>query len=266
MSHSHGLKVYETRDRNELRALLAVDSVTTAYLLGDLADPFFGHSRWLIAAYRERPEGVVLVYTGLSTPVVLSYGAPDAVSAIFTAHPEILAAPCYAKIPLEHEQAYTQHARVEARERLWAMGLTADKFQRTPSSVNVERLMSSTSAAELETLFRDYPGSFFEHSQLESGLYYGARSSGALIAVAGTHVFAPKEGVAVLGNIVTAKRERGRGLGQACTSALVSALFERGCCIVALQVGEENGPAIACYRNMGFSFRGVVLQSRCVPS
>src|SRR5262245_39604626 len=63
--------VTETRDKAELRDLLAVDPVCAAYLLGDLVEPFFSQCRWLVASYRDRLEGAVLLYTGLSVPALL---------------------------------------------------------------------------------------------------------------------------------------------------------------------------------------------------
>ena len=57
-------------------------------------------------------------------------------------------------------------------------------------------------------LYADYPGNYFEPSQLESGLYYGTYAEGRLVAIAGTHVLAPAESIAVLGNIVTSASAR----------------------------------------------------------
>jgi ribosomal protein S18 acetylase RimI-like enzyme len=74
-------------------------------------------------------------------------------------------------------------------------------------------------------------------------------------------VLAPAEGIAVLGNIVTTVSARRRGHASACTARLIEALAAQGCETVALQVAADNAHAIACYRNMGFRFRQVVLQS-----
>ena len=234
-------------------------------MLGDLAEPFFAHSRWLIGATHEVPEAVVLVYTGLSTPVLLSYGAPDVVSAILNRYPDVLGAPCYAKIPLEHREQFSAHARLESAEPLWVMGLTAAELRAPQPAPHVERITRATPEEELTRLYADYPGHFFEPGQLDSGLYFGIRTGGELVCIAGTHVLAPAQGVAVLGNIATAARVRGRGLARACTGALAAALFNQGCRVLALQVSADNAPAIAAYRSLGFRFHGIVLQSRCVP-
>ena len=84
------------------------------------------------------------------------------------------------------------------------------------------------------------------------GLYAGAWFQGRLAAVAGTHAYAPGEGVAVLGNIATATQFRGQGLCAALTTFLCDELRIRGCGLIGLHVASGNAPAIACYRRCGF--------------
>jgi hypothetical protein len=49
------------------------------------------------------------------------------------------------------------------------------------------------------------------------------------VSIAGTHVLAPAEKIAVLGNIVTAAPVRRSGHARACTSRLIEALAAMGC-------------------------------------
>ena len=51
-----------------------------------------------------------------------------------------------------------------------------------------------------------------------------AKNHPALVAVAGTHLLAPEEGAAAIGNIYTRRDRRGRGLGRAVTSAVLADL------------------------------------------
>jgi GNAT superfamily N-acetyltransferase len=252
----------ETRNKAQLRALLASDPVAAGYLLGDLVAPFFEQCRWLVAGYRGRLEGVLLIYTGLSVPALLSYGAPDAISAIFEHFAPELPDTCYAKFPLEHAELFPQYFQLEYLDRLWVMGIRAAEVSSPAHSLDATQLSKRSPIAPILELYEDYPGNYFEPSQLDSGLYFGTYTDGRLVAIAGTHVLAPAEGVAVLGNIVTSAGERRSGFATACSVRLVQALAAMGCSTVALQVAADNAGAIACYRNLGFRFREVVWQTR----
>jgi predicted GNAT family acetyltransferase len=59
---------------------------------------------------------------------------------------------------------------------------------------------------------------------LETGQYLGAFEGGAIVAVAGVHVYSERYGGAALGNVTTHPRHRGRGLGAAVTAALCKSL------------------------------------------
>jgi GNAT superfamily N-acetyltransferase len=255
-------EVTETRDKQQLRALLATDPVAAGYLLGDLVEPFFSQCRWLVAGYRGRLEGAVLVYTGLSVPALLSYGAPDAVTAVLEHYAAELPDMCYAKFSLDHADIFPGFYQLEHVERLWVLGIETAALKVPGRLREATRLSKSTPIEPIVALYEDYPGNYFEPSQLESGLYFGSYSEARLIAIAGTHVLAPTEGVAVLGNIVTATDSRGRGYATACTVRLIEALAAMGCSTVALQVAADNPTAIASYRNLGFRFKEVVLQTR----
>lgn len=254
----------ETRDKKPLRELLSTDAVAASYLLGDLGEPFFEHCRWLVAEYKGRLEGVVLLYTGLSVPALLTYGAPDAVAATLDHFAHELPENCYAKIPLEHADIFTPYYQTCDVERLWTLGLQTSELVRRAHTIEVAQQRKTAPLEPILSLYSDYPGNYFESSQLESGLYYGAYADGRLVAIAGTLVLAPGEGIAVLGNIVTATPARRSGYASACTESLIEALAAKGCSTVALQVAAGNAAAIACYRDMGFRVRGVALQSRAM--
>lgn len=257
-------EVFETTDKQALRALLSTDPVSAAYLLGDLAEPFFSQCRWLVAAYRGRLEGVVLLYSGLSVPAILSFGAPDAVEATLSHFAGELPRTCYAKIALEHADFFPKYFGLEHVERLWTMGIEAAALTPPARAFTTTVLSKESPLPPIAALYADYPGNYFEPSQLESGLYVGAFANDQLVAIAGTLVLAPAEHIAVLGNIVTSAAARQEGYGTAVTAALVAALAARGCSTVALQVADDNAAALACYRNLGFRFRSIALQARAV--
>ena len=61
-------------------------------------------------------------------------------------------------------------------------------------------------APDVDDLNRLYQLGFrggFPPSVLEEGAYYGVRVGGRLVGAAGTHAINPREGVAVVGNVMT---------------------------------------------------------------
>ena len=74
------------------------------------------------------------------------------------------------------------------------------------------------------------------------------------IAVAGTHLVAPRESVAAIGNVYTHRDHRGRGLGAAATGAVATELLARGFRTIVLSVEEGNAAAIHVYERLEFRF------------
>lgn len=249
-------------DTERLRITLRTDAVGAAYLLGDLDPPSMEHATWFVAEWKGRIIAVVLLYEGLAVPVVLSAGAPDGVAEVLERYAGEVPPEVYGKVPPGHRPGWEKHFKFVETDSLWVMGLDAGCFSPGARSEQVQRLDSACPAADLDAVYRDYPQHFFEPSQLESGIYYGAFVDGDLASVSGTHVFSPSTGVTVLGNIVTAQRHRGRGLATACSRRVIEEALDRGCDTIALQVAGTNRAAIASYRRLGFTYHSDVLQVR----
>ena len=71
------------------------------------------------------------------------------------------------------------------------------------------------------------------------------------MSVAGIHLLNPEYKVAAIGNIVTDSNYRGRGYATKCVKHILDRLFEV-VDSVALNVIEDNLPAIYCYKKFGF--------------
>ena len=97
---------------------------------------------------------------------------------------------------------------------------------------------------------------FFFAPMLEQGVFFGIREKNDLVAVAGTHLVAPPEGVAAVGNIYTRRDCRGHGLAARVTSAVVSELLSMNIDVVALNVNQQNVSAIRVYERLGFAMHG----------
>ena len=87
---------------------------------------------------------------------------------------------------------------------------------------------------------------------------------GELLSIAGVHVISPEHDVAVIGNLITHPKARGRGLASACTGRLLDELFE-DVSLVALNVQATNEHAIRLYTNFGFEPNNLFFEGRCGP-
>ncbi|MHC4104953.1 MAG: GNAT family N-acetyltransferase, partial [Planctomycetota bacterium] len=105
---------------------------------------------------------------------------------------------------------------------------------------------------EITSFFeKAYPGNFFEPRMLETKQYYGIRQSGALISVAGVHVYSSRYKVAALGNITTHPNYRGKGYGRIVTAQLCKSLLNK-IDHIGLNVKSDNKSAIRCYEKLEF--------------
>jgi ribosomal protein S18 acetylase RimI-like enzyme len=85
-----------------------------------------------------------------------------------------------------------------------------------------------------------------------SGQYVGVWRDGALLSVAGIHVFSETYSVAALGNVTTHPDYRGQGLATVATAALCKQLRER-VSHISLNVHGDNTRAIRTYERLGFA-------------
>lgn len=246
----------QTKDLERVRRVLLEDPISTAYMLGDL-DPLYNHScTWWIATDEGRDVAVLLVYNGLSAPVVITHGAPEGIGFIATTKLEDL--PWRGHVHLSPDHLEVMQAFSFDRMRLMIrMGVeVTDLVREVPAHGHdyapITRL-GHRDTGDIVALSAFYPDSFFEPHQLSTGHYYGVRApSGELVSVAGVHIVSRVDRIAALGNIVTHPDHRGRGLSSACTAFLAGALADEGMRLLVLNVQRENADARRVYEKLGF--------------
>jgi ribosomal protein S18 acetylase RimI-like enzyme len=252
--------IAETSDKILLRAALSQDLAGTFYMAADLEPPFFEKCRWLVEMADGAATGVMLIYFGLQTPSLLVWGEQGAIRRILHRYrPELPARFC-TKLTKAQMEVFRGDYRFSCQEELDVMMLVKETRPQMPHGVGVRLLSPADLIEPILNVYRDYPGNFFEPSQLQAGLYAGAWVNGELAAIAGTHAYAPAGGLAVLGNIATAARFRGQGIGKAVTAFLCDELKKRNCTRIGLHVTSGNAAAIACYLQCGFAKDRNILQ------
>jgi RimJ/RimL family protein N-acetyltransferase len=235
----------ETRDRDALRAILAVDPYWTLYALGDLAPGYFEDCSWYCS-----DSSVVMLFRAARTPVLFAAGDPQDVARLVE---EIAEPAVYLHVRPDTAAAIAPRYRGEARP-MWRMVLDAARFrpERCAGCARLDR----NDVPAIERLYADGRGCrdtpVFSPRLVEKGLFFGVREGGELAAVAGMHVVSPEEGVAAIGNVYTRRDRRGRGLAGALTSAVAGELFRMGVRTVGLNVARDNAAAIRVYERLGF--------------
>lgn len=242
-----------------LTAFIIERPVECAYLLGYLSPAFTQRSRAFILEGEEdhhtalpKIKALLFIYSGLTVPTVWTYGSEQDVEAILFAVHDELPRRIYLNIEDHHYHAVRSHYRIRGRREILRMGLERSRYSPIGDSSGVITLGHPDTGGIMALFQQYYPDNLFEPAQLESGLYCGIKDEeGRLMSVAGIHLLNPDYRVAAIGNIVTDPTCRGRGYATQCVRHILDRLFEL-VDSVALNVNEDNAPAIYCYRKFGF--------------
>lgn len=100
----------------------------------------------------------------------------------------------------------------------------------------------------------------YRQEHIAEGCYWGVVDEERLVAVAGTHAIGRMHGIAILGNVFTHPRFRGRGHATTVTSAVTAALLEQVHEVV-LSVDPQNAPAVRAYRKLGYRPVGEIIEA-----
>lgn len=236
-------------DKNEILRFLETDLLYAAYAVGDLEPALFAQSEWVGAKDGEQLRTIALLFKGLDPPALLLMGDPAGLATILRPGlgPESVFLTCQKR----HLEAVRAFYRTEPPTPMWRMTIQRDNFR--PVHLPGVEALSPRDTAELERLYAQNGDNAFSPQQLATGVFYGVRERGRLVAAAGTHLVSPIYGMGAVGNVYTDEAYRGRGYGTATTSAVVAELFRRGLRHVFLNVAQANTQAIRIYERLGFT-------------
>ncbi|MBI4219361.1 MAG: GNAT family N-acetyltransferase [Chloroflexi bacterium] len=83
--------------------------------------------------------------------------------------------------------------------------------------------------------------------------FFGIRSGGHLVSVAGTTFLSRRHCIAAVGPVATRPDHRGRGLATRACARLCVEPASLGAVVMGLHVRAANAPAIRCYEKLGFA-------------
>lgn len=247
-------------DAEAIRALLRPYGAYAAYPLGQLAPRLFSLVRcWY--AEGTRGDGIVLYSSGGLGEAMFTAGDAEAVEAILRLHrgPRHNFATC----ETDHAEVMRRFYRMAQEQEMSRMLVRLESY-RTPPPLRAGLVVRRLYASDARTVNRLYntegAPTFYSAGHVEQGYYHGLWEDGRLVAVAGTHVVSPEEGVAVVGNVFTHPRFRGLGYGTAVTAATTRAILSQ-CSEVTLTVDPANAPAVRAYRRLGYTETGRLIEA-----
>lgn len=242
----------EVKDLSRIRTILETDRSWSAYALGDLEPDLFPKTSWFCPSACDR--AIILLYRGFSTPVLFALGSKqklaELVAEIMHSEPKL-----YLSVQTAGYQCVQEHYEITEESSMFRMVLDVGAFKPGCSSKTVR--LNSSNLQELLELYSDGESrgeapDFFSPTMLEHGAFYGVFENDVLVAAAGTHLIAPLESVAAIGNVYTHSTHRGKGLAVETTAAVVAELLHAGIRTIALNVKQSNKSAISAYTHLGF--------------
>ena len=250
-------------DKHTIRTTLRHDPLWSVYALGDLSSRMYDKTQWF-SHQAIRPSGhqaigrylsgstehLALVLHDYGTSILFATGTGAVREALQHA-----TSPVHLQVQADALEEIERHATVTDKKQMWRMGWKgATGATRAKGAKGATRLTADDVPA-LTTLFADGEAAgespdFFYPSMVTDGVFFGVYDGAALVAAAGTHLFAPEEGAAAIGNIYTMRDRRGRGLGRVVTSAVLEAVKDIE--TVGLNVRADNLAALHLYESLGF--------------
>jgi GNAT superfamily N-acetyltransferase len=240
------IQVRPTSDRIQLRAFLERDRLFAAYAICDLDDREFHRTRWGGAFEGDRMLALAMEYVGFAPQPLFVMGEPEGVTAVLRGVIRPRAA--YVASLSSQLPAVERVYRLAPGPPMVRMWVDRGTFQPTPGGVF--RILPSE-IGDLNRLYNLGFTAWLPSEAVSTGVYYGIRVSGRLIAAAGTHVISQDARLAVVGNVMTHPDYRNRGLAKQVTSAVTQELL-RSCDQVVLNVRSDNPPALAAYATLGY--------------
>lgn len=210
------------------------------------------HCDVLVAQELGRVRGVASTYNSLPIPnLTFAVDAGDIaarlVAELAGRTARLRAEPVWALLPLDRRDQLARHARMLDSEVEFQMVVEPETLRRYEGRP-VHRL-TNDDLPEMDALARAAGLSVWHGSALALGPAYGCFVEGRLVAMAATHFATPE--VIEIGHVATDPAHRRQGFASACTAALAQAAFKLAP-RVFLMVLEQNTPALAAYKRLGF--------------
>jgi ribosomal protein S18 acetylase RimI-like enzyme len=239
-------------DLTTVRALLNRDRDWSAYAIGDLSPDLVDKCDWHAPADFTAAPALVLLYRGFDPPIVFAMGAARDLRPLLV---ELQAPTISLHVRSEALEALAGIYTPTTTRLMRRMTLRSDAF--TPAPLKNTQSIDEGDLSAVTALYDDghrrgEGPTFFHPAMLGQRTFRGIWEDGALIAIAGTHLYSRELGVCAIGNVYTRSDRRGRGLGARVTSAVVAHALADEVSTIILNVSHANTAAQRVYERLGF--------------
>lgn len=249
-------------DKALLRAHFWQDAAVYAYALGDLVPAMWRLSTYHAYLEHEQIQGIRLVWRGVEPPVIALFGTTSAVEMLLVDAPNTFHHVVPDDLLPTLQTAYDTPTITE----LWRMKVQRANFNPVDQPADLRRLVGDD-VETLRHLYRHGQGgprseeiAAFSADQLTNGVFFGKFEDDQLVAVAGSHFYAPEESIGGIGYVYTMPKSRRNGYGTAVSSAIAATMFASGVATVVLNVARSNTPALRTYEKLGFSVHAAFVE------
>jgi ribosomal protein S18 acetylase RimI-like enzyme len=233
-------------DASEIQRILQARRSYAAYALAQLDPEQFANSDWWLAKGQTGQALLLHARTSLGNSM-FAMGETAALEALVALHPGPRLT--YITCQPEHVEMLRRYYAFIQVQPMARMSLTASSFSPVPGAT---RRMFGRDIRVINRLYAsDGMPSYYSDHHIDDGRYFGAFEDKRLVSIAGTHVLSTAQGIAVVGNVFTHPRYRGKGYATVVTSAVTSDLLQQ-CRDIVLTVDPENTPAVHAYRRLGY--------------
>jgi ribosomal protein S18 acetylase RimI-like enzyme len=244
--------IKETKNKKDLYKHFSKDVYLFAYHIGDLDDFFFPDCTWFGLYNGNILEEVILMYSGLSVPTLLVFGALEKIPVLIQGIIPRLPNRFYCHFQKEYGTYFREQYRIKSLGTHLKMKYVGSLSKLVMSETSNPILFKEEDKDKIIEFYKEaYPNGYFEPYMLRTGKYYGIKINDEIKSVAGVHVYSEKNRIAVLGNIATHHNIRGKGLAKNCIIKLLKS-FNGKIDYIGLNVKEDNYPALKLYRKLGF--------------
>ena len=229
---------------DKLRPLLQRDPAWSAFALGDLEPHLQPLCEWQTAG-----DSVLLLYRGFDPPVLFAHGRHHELDPLIQKLevPEV----SLQLQPMMLDRLSLRYKVTHLRPMLRMVLKTTPK--RADDTIDLRpRDLSALEALHDDGRETGDAPQFFDPEMLRDGVFRACKVNGHVVAVAGTFIVSPQEGVGAIGHVYTRRDSRGKGYATKATGAVAADLLELGCRTVVLNVEQRNATAIRVYEKLGF--------------
>lgn len=240
-------------DQSQIEAFLRQDVFLHLYAIGDLDDHFWPFTTWYGLEHKGRLQAVALVYSGLSVPTLLAFGADEGrrIASLVQSLVGLLPRQFYAHLSPGLTTILQQIGTVTSHDPHYKMALVHPARLDSVDTSDVQPLSDTDAPALCPFFAQNYPRNWFDPRMLGTGQYFGLSGPDGFLSVAGVHVYSERYRVAALGNVATHAAHRGEGLASRVVAALCQNL-RRTVDHIGLNVAAGNSAAVRCYQRLGF--------------